>query len=217
QEPSRPSARPRAHPAGPSRAVPRSAPTPRGARRRHARRRPPRADDQACRGPLPHHRRLGHAEAPGHRGRGSPRADHAPLRAGEHTAQLEPARRGLGQAPRRRRRRRRAPRSPPPPRPRAPLRAAQLAHEGACKPPRCRGCRMSRSTPRARRPPPPEPITAARRPRDDSPYVRPHADFAFTRTAHPPHLALGGPHAVVPNLVSTPPTPLAGFDPSTYG
>src|SRR5437899_8151853 len=39
--------------------------------------------------------------------------------------------------------------------------------------------------------------------------------FDLRRTAHPPHLAVGGPHAVVPNLVSTPPTPLAGFDPST--
>src|SRR5207248_11539039 len=33
--------------------------------------------------------------------------------------------------------------------------------------------------------------------------------FDSCRTAHPPHLAVGGPHAVVPNLVSTPPTPLA--------
>src|SRR6266516_7758247 len=41
--------------------------------------------------------------------------------------------------------------------------------------------------------------------------------FDPRRTAHPPHLAVGGQHAVVPNLVSTPPTPLAGFDPSAYG
>src|SRR5438128_8488840 len=39
--------------------------------------------------------------------------------------------------------------------------------------------------------------------------------FDSRRTAHPPHLAVGGPHAVVPNLVSTPPTPLAGFEVST--
>src|SRR5438093_8076049 len=47
--------------------------------------------------------------------------------------------------------------------------------------------------------------------------------FDSRRTAHPPHLAVGGPHAVVPNLVSTPPTPwpvltcrrMAGFEVST--
>ena len=46
---------------------------------------------------------------------------------------------------------------------------------------------MTRGTPRARRPTPPEPVTAARRPRDDSPYVRPHADFSIPvaqRTHH---------------------------------
>src|SRR2546427_5292291 len=36
--------------------------------------------------------------------------------------------------------------------------------------------------------------------------------FDSRRTAHPPHLAVGGPHAVVPNLVSTPPTPLAAHE-----
>src|SRR5439155_6345566 len=94
------------------------------------------------------HRPLPHAARPGHRGRGPPRAHPAPLRAGQHPAQLEPAGRGLGQTPRRCRRRRRAPRSPPPPRPRPPLRAAQLAHAGACEPPRRRGRRVTHVTPR---------------------------------------------------------------------
>lgn len=70
-----------------------------------------------------------HAEAPRHRRRRSARAHHAPLRARQHAADVEPSRRRLGQAPRRYRRRHRAPRSAPPPRPHPQVRAAQLAHQ----------------------------------------------------------------------------------------
>src|SRR5207249_2419231 len=117
QESPCPSERPRRDPAGLPRPVHRGPWAPRRTRGRHPRRHPAREDDRARHRAAPHHRRPRHAEAPGHRGRGSPRARHAPLRAGEHAAHLEPAGRRLGETARGYRRRRRAPRSAPPPRP----------------------------------------------------------------------------------------------------
>ena len=82
-------------------------------------------------GPLAHHRRSRDAETPAHGGRGPARTRDAPVRAGLHHPDVEPPRRRLGQTPGRQRGRDRAARPPAPSRPRAQMRAPELAHESA--------------------------------------------------------------------------------------
>ena len=72
---------------------------------------------------------LGMRKLPPHRGRGSARADHPPLRTRQHAGHLEPPRRRLGPPPRRHRRRHGHARSTPAPRPSAQMRAPELADE----------------------------------------------------------------------------------------
>src|SRR5712692_5312552 len=100
---------------------------------RNARRSPARRDAQAIpraghHHPAPDHRRSRDEAAAPHRGRRPPRDRHAPLRARRDAHHFEPARRGLGQAPRRYRRRDRAARSAAASRARPHVRPAELAH-----------------------------------------------------------------------------------------
>jgi hypothetical protein len=62
-----------------------------------------------------------------------------------------------------------------------------------------------------------ERATATRRTRDESPYVHEHAAFAARLIRAPPPLAGDGLRAIGTNPVPTPPTPVAGFDPSITG
>ena len=101
QESPRSGHRPRRHPAGPPRPLPRSAHPARRARRCHDRRHPQETIAELPDRAAAHHRRPRHAQAPRHRRRGSPRNHHAPPRAGEHAHDLQPSRRRLGQAARR--------------------------------------------------------------------------------------------------------------------
>ena len=88
QEPPRPGHRPRRHPPGLPRPLPRGPRPHRGDRRCDDRRHPQgllrRPRDRAS----AHHRRHRHAQAAEHRRRGPPRGRHAPLRAGLHAAHL---------------------------------------------------------------------------------------------------------------------------------